>query len=218
MSARLWIGLVLGALGCAAPARETPPAGDAATAADTLPPPAPSAPTFGTRAAGTLSWEEMSVRMVGRETSAGLRIDVTTLEPSALEVAAPDIRSYLEDLLRRARVDSGLSEREIRELKTFLVGFTGFEKEVHYDPTLLHIRSEASTYYPLRIVPVSERFERRVVDLYQTVYAVYIFEPSVDLNATLDFRYEELSSGGAWRALINRVQRARVRQEKELGR
>jgi hypothetical protein len=40
----------------------------------------------------------------------------------------------------------------------------------------------------------------------------------VDLNATLDFRYEELSSGGAWRSLINRVQRARARQEKELGR
>jgi hypothetical protein len=218
VSARLWIGLALGALGCAAPAQETAPAGDVAPAADTLPAPPPSAPTFGTRAAGTLSWEELSVRMVGRETSAGLRIDVTTLEEIALEVAAPDIRAYLEDLLRRARVDSGLSEREIRELKAFLVGFTGFEKEVHYDPTLLHIRSEASTYHPLRIIPVSERFERRVVDLYQTVYAVYLFEPSVDLNATLDFRYEELSSGGAWRALINRIQRARARQEKELGR
>jgi hypothetical protein len=216
VSPRLWIGLALGALACAA--RETPPTGDVATAADTLPTPPPSAPTFGTRAAGTLSWEELSVRMVGRETSAGLRIDVTTLEPTALEVAAPDIRAYLEDLLRRARVDSGLSEREIRELKAFLVGFTGFEKEVHYDPTLLLIRSEASTYYPLRIVPMSERFERRVVGLYQTVYAVYLFEPSVDLNATLDFRYEELSSGGAWRALINRMQRARARQEKELGR
>ena len=218
MSTRLWIGLALGALGCAAPARETAPPGDGATAADTLPAPPPSAPTFGTRAAGTLSWEELSIRMVGRETSAGLRIDVTTLEPIALEVAAPDIRAYLEDLLRRARVDSGLSEREIGERKAFLVGFTGFEKEVHYDPTLLHIRSEASTYYPLRIVPVSERFERRVVGLNQTVYAVYLFEQSVDLNATLDFRYEELTSGGAWRALINRVQRARARHEKELGR
>ena len=88
---------------------------------------------------------------------------------------------------------------------------------IPYDPTLLHIRSEGSTFHPLRIIPVSERFERRVVDLYQTVYAIYLFEPSVDLNATLDFRYEELSSGGAWRALINRVQRALARQEKELG-
>ena len=217
MSARLWTGLALGVLGCAAPARETPPAGDVDAAADTAAP-SPTPPTLGTRAAGTLSWEELSVRMVGRETSAGLQIDVTTLEPSALEVAAPDIRSYLEDLLRRARVDSRLSEREIGELKAFLVGFTGFEKEVHYDPTLLHIRSEGSTFYPSRIIPVGERFERRVVDLYQTVYAVYLFDPSVDLNATLDFRYEELSSGGAWRSLINRVQRARARQEKELGR
>lgn len=216
MSARLWIAIALGALGCAAPAQETAPAGDVATV-DTVPA-LPSVPRFQTRAAGTLSWEELSVRMVGRETSAGLQIDVTTLEPAALDVAAPDIRSYLEDLLRRARVDSGLSEREIRELKGFLVGFTGFQKEVHYDPSLLHIRSESSTYYPRRIIPVSARFERRVVDLYQTVYAVYLFEPSLDLNATLDFRYEELSSGGAWRSLINRVQRARAREEKELGR
>lgn len=221
MSARVWIrlaaALACGALACAAPAREAPPPGDVGTAADSLAPPPPAASTLGTRAAGTLSWEELSVRMVGRETSAGLQIDVTTLDPAALEVAAPDIRAYLEDLLRRARVDSGLSEREIRERKAFLVGFTGFEKEVRYDPTLLHIRSEGSTFYPLRIVPVSERFERRVVDLYQTVYAVYLFEPSMDLNATLDFRYEELSSGGAWRSLINRIQRARARQEKELG-
>ena len=128
----------------------------------------------GTRAAGTLSWEELSVRMVGRETSAGLQIDVTILDPPALTVAAPDIRAYLEDLQRRARVESGLSEREFSERKTFLVGFTGFEKEVHYDPTLLHIRSEGSTFHPLRIIPVSERFERRVVDLYQTVYAIYL--------------------------------------------
>jgi hypothetical protein len=220
MSLRVWIRLAAGlgytALSCAAPAREAPPAGDVGTAADTLTP-TPAAPTFGTRAAGTLSWEELSVRMVGRETSAGLQIDITILDPSVLTVAAPDIRAYLEDLQRRARVESGLSEREFGERKAFLVGFTGFEKEVHYDPTLLHIRSEGSTFYPLKIIPVSERFERRVVDLYQTVYAIYLFEPSVDLNATLDFRYEELSSGGAWRALINRVQRALARQEKELG-
>ncbi|MGH7570255.1 MAG: hypothetical protein ACREMK_00230 [Gemmatimonadota bacterium] len=216
MSHRLWIGMALGSLACAAPAQETPPAGDVAVA-DSAPQIA-VAPVTGTRSAGTLSWEELSVRMVGRETSAGLRIDVTTLEDYMLDVAAPDIRSYLLDLKVRARDQSGISERAAGEMKSFLVGFTGFEKEVHYDPTLLHIRSEASTFYPLHIVPVSRGFERRVVDLYQTVYAVYLFEPSVDLNATLDFRYAELSSGSAWRSLVNRVNRAQARRERDTGR
>lgn len=209
MSARLWIGMAIGSLACAAPARETGPPGDVAgTGADSV----AVVPITGTRSTGTLSWEELSVRMVGRETSAGLRIDVTTLEDDALEVAAPDIRSYLLDLLRRAREEAGLAERDFREMKPFLVGFTGFEKEVRYDPTLLLIRSEGSTFYPLRIVPVSSGFERRIVSLYETVYAVYLFDPGLDLDATLDFRYAELSSGAAWRTLINRIQRAQARR------
>lgn len=215
MTARLWVGVTIGSLACAAPAQETAPAGDVGIA-DTLAE-APRPPVAGTRSAGTLAWEELSVRMVGRETSAGLRIDVTTLDDDALEVAAPDIRSYLLDLRRRAREQSSLSEHDMGELKSFLVGFTGFEKEVDYDPTLLHIRSEASTFYPLRIIPVSSGFERRFVDLYETVYAVYLFEPGLDLNATLDFRYAELSSGSAWRSLVNRVQRAQARREREIG-
>jgi hypothetical protein len=208
--------LVMGSLACAVPAQETPPPGDVAVA-DTTAPAVPP-PVAGTRSASTLNWEELSVRMVGRETSAGLRIDVTTLAADALEVAAPDIRTYLLDLVRRAQEQSGIPERDMREMTAFLVGFTGFEKEVRYDPTLLHIVSEGSTFYPVRIVPVSQGFERRVVGLYQTVYAVYLFDPSLDVNATLDFRYAELASGSAWRALVNRVQRAQARREREIGR
>lgn len=210
MISRLWIGMALGALACAAPAQESAPAGDVAGQPDSLP--ETDLATVAARSAGTLSWEELSVRMVGRETSAGLRIDVTTLEGYILDVAAPDIRGYLLDLLWRAREQSGIPERNFREMKAFLVGFTGFEKEVDYDPSLLHIRSEASTFYPLRIVPVSQGFERRIARLYETVYAVYLFDPGLDLNATLDFRYAELSSGAAWRLLVNRVQRAQARE------
>ncbi|MGH7550918.1 MAG: hypothetical protein ACREMD_09430 [Gemmatimonadota bacterium] len=216
MSSRIWIGMALGSVACAVPAQETPPAGDIAdndSVAEIA-----VAPVTETRSAGTLSWEELSIRMVGRETSAGLRIDVTTLEDYMLDVAAPDIRTYLLDLKRRAREQSGISERAIREMKSFLVGFTGFEKEVDYDPTLLYIRSEASTFHPFHIIPVSRGFERRVVGLYQTVYAVYLFDPAMDLNATLDFRYAELSSGSAWRSLVNRVNRAQARGERDTGR
>lgn len=209
MSTRHCLGVALAALGCVAPVQESPPAGDVAardSVADI------EVATVDAQSAGTLSWDELSIRMVGRETSAGLRIDITTLEGHILAVAAPDIRSYLLDLQRRAREQNGVPERDFREMKAFLVGFTGFEKEVDYDPTLLYIRSEASTFYPLRIIPVSERFERRIAGLYETVYAVYLFDPALDLNATLDFRYAELSSGTAWRGLVNRVHRAQARE------
>lgn len=217
MSSRIWIGMTIGSLACAVPAEQTPPAGDGAAAGTDSVPEIAVAPVTEAREAGTLSWEELSVRMVGRETSAGLRIDVTTLEDYMLEVAAPDIRSYLLDLRRRAREQSRIPERSVREMKSFLVGFTGFEKEVDYDPTLLHIRSEGSTFYPLHIIPVSQGFERRIVGLYETVYAVYLFDPGLDLNATLDFRYAELASGSAWRSLVNRANRAQAR-ERETGR
>ncbi|MBA3582917.1 MAG: hypothetical protein H0W36_00010 [Gemmatimonadetes bacterium] len=212
------VAAALGAACVAPPRQESPPLVTSGVA-DTIPaPPAPPPPGLAaqgtTRAAGTLSWEEMSVRMVGRETSAGLRIDVTTLSDDALSVAAPDIRAYLEDLKSRIP-ESGVSETEARELTSFLVGYTGFEKEVSFDPTLLLIQSEGSTYYPRTIVPLSTDFDRRVVDLYKTVYGIYLFDPGIDLAATLDFRYGELTSGTAWRGLVQRIQRAQARIESQ---
>lgn len=205
---------VLASTVCVAPRQEAPPpaAEGAAEAAETPPP--SDRPAGGTRAAGTLSWEELSVRLVGRQTSAGLRIDVTTLNDEALAVAAPDIRTHLADL--KARIsEAGISEQEARELTPFLVGYTGFEKEVSFDPTLLLIHREGSTLYPRTIVPMSRDFDRRLVDLYQTVYAVYLFDPGIDVVATLEFRYGELTSGSAWRGVVQRIQRAKVRTETE---
>jgi hypothetical protein len=206
--------VVLGTLACVAPRQEAPPPG-AEGPPEIAESPSPSAPSpGGTRAAGTLSWEELSVRLVGRQTSAGLRIDVTTLNDEALAVAAPDIRTYLADLKGRIS-EAGLSEQQARELTPFLVGYTGFEKQVSFDPTLLLIHSEGSTLYPRYIIPMSRDFDRRLVDLYETVYGIYLFDPGIDVVATLEFRYGELTSGAAWRGIVQRIQRAKVRTETE---
>lgn len=195
------LAVLLGAA-CVAPRQESPPPEGSEVAG---PPPLDAA-----RTAGTLSWEELSVRMVGRETSAGLRIDVTTLSDDALVVAAPDIRDYLGDL--KARIPEGsFGGTPAHELTPFLVGYTGFEKQVGFDPTLLLIDSEGSTYYPRTIVPVSRGFDRRVVDLYETVYALYLFDPGLDLAGTLEFRYGDLSSGDTWRGIVQGIQRAQAR-------
>ena len=202
---------LLVALACAAPPPATPPAGEPpAEEPETAQTDRPSGIVSST---GYLSWEDLSVRMVGQGATAGLRIDVTTLNPDAVRLASDDIRSYLSD--QRARIAERVPGDDAERLTAFLVGYTGFEKEVGFDPTRLQIRSEGSTYYPRNILPVSAKFDRRVVGLYETVYGIYLFPEGLDLIATLEFQYDELSSGGAWREVVRRVQRAKTQRQSD---
>lgn len=199
------------AVACAAPPPATTPAGE--------PPPEVSEtaqtdrPSGIVSSTGYLSWVDLSVRMVGQGSTAGLRIDVTTLNPDAVRLASDDIRSYLSD--QRARIAERVPGDDAERLTAFLVGYTGFEKEVSFDPTRLQIRSEGSTYYPRTILPVSAKFDRRVVGLYETVYGIYLFPEGLDLIATLEFQYDQMSSGGAWREVVRRVQRAKTQRQGE---
>lgn len=209
------VAAALAGLACAAPGGETPP-GDTPAGEAAAPPRAEAEPPAGALSStGYLRWEDLSVRLVGAGPTAGLRIDVTTLDPDAVRLAADDIRSYLGD--QRARIAEHVRGDEADRLTAFLVGYTGFEKEVGFDPTRLQMRSEGSTYYPRTIIPVSPKFDRRVLDLYETVYGIYLFPEGIDLDATLEFQYGELSSGGAWRDVVRRVQRARTRRQGDDG-
>lgn len=205
------------ALGCAAPGGETPPPGDGgvppATGEEAAAPPVASdtPPASATPSTGYLTWEDLSVRMVGQGETAGLRIDVTTLSPDAVRLASDDMRSYLGD--QRARIAERVPGEDAERLTAFLVGYTGFEKEVGYDPTRLQIRSEGSTYYPRYVLPISAKFDRRIVGLYETVYGIYLFPAGLDLVGTLEFQYGELSSGSSWRRVVERVQRAKTRRQ-----
>ncbi len=205
-------GLVaLAALG-ALSACATPPPRTADADADTVPSGEEieePAPPENARSTGYLSWEQLGVRMVGEGPTAGLRIDVTTLDDGAIALASDDIRAYFRDV--KGRIDDALVAGDPWAMNAFLVGYTGFEKQISFDPTLLELRSEGSTHYPRAIVPVSPGFDRRVVGLHETVYGIYLFDSVIDLNATLDFRYENLSSGSRWRTVVEAIQRARTR-------
>lgn len=205
--------LVVGALACAgAPPREEPET-DAA-AADTTgeaTAPRPFDTGVASRVRGTLDWEDLSVRMVGRGTQKGLQIDVTTLDETALQLASDDVRAFFRDAKRR--IPDAVPPGAAEGLTPFLVGYTGFEKEVSFDPTRLQIESEGSTFYPRYIVPVSSNFDRQVVQLYETLYGVYLFDAGIDLNATLEFRYDELTTGATWRRVVENIQRAKSRLE-----
>jgi hypothetical protein len=198
------------------PTEDAPPPTDAAVAEDGQAAEDGGRPgVSGTRSAGTLSWEELSVRLVGRQTSPGLQIDVTTLEEDAIVLAAEDIYAHLADLKQRIPAAHDLFLDNIEEMTPLLVAFTGIEKEVSFDPSRLIIRSEGSTFYPLHVLPVSPNFDRRLVGLYETVYGIYLFEPGIDFFANLEFQYADLSSGASWFSLVKRVQRAKARREAE---
>jgi hypothetical protein len=209
-AARLGAVGAAAALACAAPPPATTPDGAPPAAVAETPVDRPSGVVSST---GYLSWEDLSVRMVGQGRTAGLRIDVTTLNADAVRLASDDIRSYLSD--QRARIADRVPGDDAERLTAFLVGYTGFEKEVGFDPTRLQIRSEGSTYYPRHVLPVSAKFDRRVVDLYETVYGIYLFPAGLDLIATLEFQYDELSSGAAWRDVVRRIQRAKTQRQGE---
>lgn len=210
-TAVLAAGLAL--LACAAPRPQDPPPGEPPVDTTESTPPADSPRVVSST--GYLTWEDLSVRMVGQGPTAGLRIDVTTLNPDAVRLASDDIRSYLSD--QRARIAERVRGEDADRLTAFLVAYTGFEKEIGFDPTRLQIRSEGSTYYAQNILPVSAKFDRRIVGLYETVYGIYLFPAGLDLIATLEFQYDDLSSGGSWRRVVERVQRAKTQRQGDGG-
>jgi hypothetical protein len=210
---------VFGLASCATAQEQTPPTDDAQPPADSVSAAAGEATSEDdphvsrTRSASTLSWEELSVRLVGRQTTKGLQIDVTTLDDEAIVLAAPDIYAHLADLKQRIPAAHDFRARDVEEMTPLLVAFTGFEKEISFDPSRLIILSEGSTFYPLHVLPVSPNFDRRLVGLYETVYGIYLFQPGIDFFANLRFQYADLSSGASWVSLVKRVQRAKARRE-----
>lgn len=201
--------LALGVFACAAEGQQgPPPETEPRIAADTTAPAVAAPVNRISSATGFLTWEDLSVRMTGRDRQQGLRLDITSLNEGAVALAADDVRAMFDDVMQKAL--SVVTEGEIDDSTVFLVGYTGFEKEVEYDPTRLEIRSEGSTYYPRRVIPISPNFDRRILDLYETVYGVYLFESGIDLVATLEFQYGNLNSGGQWRSVVEKIQRART--------
>lgn len=207
--------LGLAILGCAA---NPPPPADAGA------PGAPAAPAGGgaeggpdggtgttgrAAAPGFLTREDVTVRMAG----AGLIVDVLPMNPEVLSLATDDLRRYLEEALKK--VPDTVPPDLQRQGTFFLVGFSSTEKEVEFEPSLVHLDSEGRRYYPRYIVPVSTGFDDKVLELFKPVWAVYIYDSGIDLVSTLEFGYQdEISTRGAWRLVVQKVEEARGRAQR----
>ena len=159
---------------------------------------------------GVLEREDVSLRMAG----SGLIIDIIAMNPEVIGLAADDLRAYLEDALRK--VPETVPPDLQREGTYFLVGFSSTVKEISFEPSQIRLESEGRQYYPRYIVPISTAFERKILQIFQPpVWAVYIFDPGIDLLSTLEFAYQDrVTTRGGWRRIVQNVEEARGRAKR----
>ncbi|MBA2565247.1 MAG: hypothetical protein H0V09_07460 [Gemmatimonadetes bacterium] len=153
----------------------------------------------------------MTVRMAGE----GLIVDVMPMNAEVITLATDDLRTYLEEALRK--IPDSVSGDLQRDGTFFLVGFSSTEKEISFEPSQVRIDSEGQRYYPRSIVPVSSGFDDKVLELFKPVWAVYIFDPGIDLVSMLEFAYGDddgLTTGGSWRGVVQNVEEARSRAKR----
>lgn len=192
---------MLSGLACA----EAPPP---ATEAGSPPPAAGDAlPVQRNPGTGFLDREDVNVRMAG----AGLIIDILPMNAEVVGLASDDLRTFLEEALRK--VPDSMSPDLRREGTPFLIGFSATEKEIPFEPSQVYVETEGRRHFPRTIVPVSARFDDRVLPILAApVWAVYVYDPGIDLISTLNFGYrDELSTGGDWRRVVQNVEEARAR-------
>lgn len=197
----------VGALAWAACAEATPPSTEAGSPpGDEAPPPA-AAPAPRSPGIGFLDQGDVTVRMAGQ----GLIVDILPMNAEVLELATDDLRTYLEDALKK--VPDTVAPELRREGTPFLIGFSATEKEIPFEPSQVYVESEGRRFFPRTIVPVSARFGDRTLQIFQApVWAVYVYDPGIDLVSTLEFGYrDELSTRGAWRSVVQNVEEARAR-------
>jgi hypothetical protein len=174
------------------------------------PPPAAAASRSTADSTGFLDRDDVTVRMAGD----GLIIDIMAMSREVVSLATDDLRTYLQEALKK--VPDTVPADLRRDGTFFLVGFTSTEKEVPFEPSQVQLNSEGRQFYPRYIVPVSQGFESKVLRILSApVWAVYIYDPGIDLVSNLEFTYGNgLSTGSAWRRVVRAVELARSRAKR----
>jgi hypothetical protein len=203
------LGSLLAAVLLGVTCSEAPPPSSQAGAPAAEPAETPPGGAGRADSTGFLDREDVTLRMAG----AGLIVDVVAMNAEVVELATDDLRVYLEEALKK--VPDTVPADLQREGTFFLVGFSSTEKEISFEPAQVRVESEGRQFYPRYIVPVSAGFEDKVLELFKPVWAVYIFDPGIDLISTLEFVYrDDLSTRQGWRRVVQNVEEARSRAKR----
>jgi hypothetical protein len=199
--ATLFVVASSAAAGNGSPHRETSPRASVIGAADL---PAPGDST------GFLDRDDVRIRMAAE----GLIVDIFPMNAEVVSLATDDLRRFLEEAYRKI---PDTVPPDLKQNGTiFLIGFSSTEKEISFEPSRVALNSEGSQFYPRAIVPISQGFESKILEILKPpLWGVYIFDPGIDLVSTLEFTYGDLASSGAsWRKVIQNVELARSRAKR----
>ncbi|MFQ6105296.1 MAG: hypothetical protein ACE5OP_13560 [Candidatus Glassbacteria bacterium] len=152
---------------------------------------------------GILETDDISIVLEGE----GVWIRITPIDDSILKYCTDDTRKMYTSILK--------SHTEIPEdLKgrMFLVLFQGRkEPETYFEPTELEILHQGNRFRPVKIVPHTSTFDKRVLKFYGTSeMAIYIFPPEIDLEFPITFRYRSLENT-EWEQILVRVKDAKAK-------
>jgi hypothetical protein len=153
---------------------------------------------------GVLGTNDISVVLEGN----GLWIRVTPMEEEILRYCTEDTRNTYTKMIDKHKESLKDVEKGSRK---FLVLFQGrSENEIYFEPTELNIFHQGKLYKPLKILPITSTFDKRILTLYGTPeMAIYVFKKDIDLLLPITFRYKELSSD-KWQDIIKTVQGSKL--------
>ncbi|UCF18846.1 MAG: hypothetical protein JSU87_13060 [Gemmatimonadota bacterium] len=142
-----------------------------------------------------------------------LQIKVTPLDESVIRLAAPDTYQRLHGLVasRSQQIGELAARAGLRdEPAVFLVSFFTRDQQVTYEPTALQLLSRGILYRPADILPLTPQWGRQQLMQQETQTALYVFDPSIDLDVTFEVEYAGQRSL-AWASIIRILQAERGR-------
>lgn len=156
---------------------------------------------------GTLRQDDIAVRVQFN----ALQVRVLPLEESVIRTLSPDSYRTLHELRdsKRGLVDGVLRRTGIPGASLWYVQFFNAEQgEARFSPLELVISSAGRDFRALEVFALTPGFGEQRLRQREVQAALYVFDPSVDVNQPLTVTFETQSSA-AWDALLKKVDRER---------
>ncbi len=154
---------------------------------------------------GVLETDDISVILQGD----GLWIRITPMEDEILRYCTQDTRNTYTKMLENQK--GAFTKEEEKDVVKFLVLFQGrSENEIYFEPTELNLNHQGKLYKPVKIVPISSTFDKRILKLYgNPEMAIYAFSKEIDLSLPIQFKYKKLESN-KWTEIIGTVEDSKL--------
>lgn len=157
---------------------------------------------------GTLRQDDISVRVQFN----ALQVRALPLDETVLRTLSPDSYRALRELResKRALIDGLLKRTGLPGASLWYVQFFNAEQgEARFSPLEVVIKSAGQDFRALEVFAVTSGFGEQRLLQREVQAALYVFDPSVDVNQPLTITFETQRSD-AWDTLLKKVDRERT--------